>query len=124
MAYAEPVLPVLFAIFATFLLFVLLISIAAYIYQAIVLTTIAKKTKTKDEWLAWIPIAMIYLMTKIAKVSGWFTLLFFVPVINLIVYVWLWWKIAEARQKPGWMALLMIIPIANLVIMGIIAWKD
>ena len=127
---ANPVSAIL-AAFAAFFLLALLIGIALYIYQAIVLMTIAKKTKTQNEWLAWLPIANIYLMTQIAKVPGWVTLAILLALIPLIggliffaVYIWLWWKIAEARQKPGWMALLMIIPIANLVIMGIIAWKD
>ena len=119
------------ALFGTFLLFFVIIGIAFYVYMAVVLMTIAKKTKTPNEWLAWIPIANIYLMTQIAKVPGWVTLsvlLSAIPVIGGIifgvVYLWLWWKIAEARKMPGWYALLMIIPIVNLIIMGIIAWKD
>lgn len=42
----------------------------------------------------------------------------------LPVYAFLWWKIAEARQKPGWISLLMLIPVVNLVVLGFIAWKD
>ena len=113
------------------LLMMLLIIIPFYIYSAVVLMTIAKKTKTKDAWRAWVPITSIYLMTQIAKVPGWVTLVILLALIPFIgvliflaVYIWLWWKIAEARKQPGWMALLMIIPIVNLVIMGLIAWKD
>ena len=130
MAYANPT-SVLLAMFATFFLLMFLISIASYIYGAIVLMTVAKKTKTKNGWLAWIPIANVYLMTQIAKVPGWVTLAFLlvlIPFVGLILflacYIWLWWKIAEARHKPGWIALFMIIPIVSPVIMGLIAWKD
>ena len=89
-----------------------------------------KRTNTKDPWLAWIPIANIYLATQIAKVSGWFTLailLPFIPVIGSIasiaILAWIWWKIAEIRKRPGWWGILIaLIPIVNLVLIGILAW--
>ncbi len=114
-----------------FIIIMLIIFAALYIYQSFALMAIARKTKTKNGWLAWVPIGNIYLMTQIAKVSGWWTLsalAAFVPIIGMFIflgiYTWLWWKICEARNKPGWWALLMLIPILNLVMMGIVAWKD
>ena len=111
---------------ALFVIFV----IALYIYMALALSSIAKRTNTKDPWLAWIPIANIYLATQIAKVPGWVTLsiiLPFIPVLGsiafVIVWAWLWWKIAEIRKRPGWWGILIaIIPIVNLVLIGILAW--
>ena len=124
-------LPLIIAIFVGVFLLAVLISIALYVFSAITLAIIAKKTKTKDGWMAWIPIANIYLMTKIAKVPGWVTLIVLLAGIPFIgglifigVYIWLWWKIAEARKMPGWVALLMILPPVNLVVMGLLAWKD
>lgn len=119
------------ALMGGFMLVFAFIGIAVYVYNAVALMTIAKKTKAKNSWLAWIPIANIYLMTQIGKVSGLFTLgvlAAFIPVIGglivLALSVFLWWKIAEARKLPGWIALLMLIPLVNLAIMGVIAWKD
>ena len=107
-----------------------LISIAFYIYHAIALMHIAQKTKTQNAWLAWIPIANLYLMTQIAKVPWWTFLAFILVIIPFIgplafmaVVVWWWWMIAERRKMPGWYGILTIIPIVNLVIIGIIAWK-
>ncbi len=121
----------LMGLLAGFLVVALVIGIAVYVYMALALMTIAKKTKTPNGWLAWIPIANLYLMTQIAGVPAWTMLAFLLALIPFIgglafmaVYIWWWWKIAEARKKEGWLSILLIIPIVNLIIVGIIAWKD
>ena len=100
-----------------------------YVYVAIALMVIAQKTKTKNPWLAWIPIANFYLLTQIAKVSGIWTfalLLAFIPMVGgLILWIatiWLFWRVCERMKFPGWVSLLMIIPVLNLIVLGIIAW--
>ena len=45
----------------------LIIFLAVYIYGALALMAIAKKTKTPNGWLAWIPIANVFLIIQIAK---------------------------------------------------------
>ena len=108
---------------------VAVIGIAVYIYAAFALMAIAKRTGTKNGWLAFIPIANIYLMTQIAKLPAWYTfavLLAIIPIVGGLAataaIIYIWWKIAEAIQKPGWWSLLMLIPVVNLVIMGVMAW--
>ena len=112
-------------------LVILLIGIATYIFFALALMAIAKKTNTENPWLAWIPIANIYLMTKIGKVPWWTMfglLLALIPAIGWLLTTALgafwWWKIAEARGKPGWLGILTIIPLANFIVIGILAWAD
>ena len=41
--------------------------LAAYLYMSLALQTIATKTNTANTWLAWIPIANLFLMLGIAK---------------------------------------------------------
>jgi len=101
-----------------------------YVYMALALMAIAKKTKTPNGWLAWIPIANIYLMTKIGKVPAWTMLgllALFLPFVGGIVImalnVYWWWKIAEARDRAGWLGLLMLVPVANVIIPGYLAWS-
>ncbi|OYT32469.1 hypothetical protein DRJ22_01040 [Candidatus Woesearchaeota archaeon] len=110
----------------------LIVAAILHIYLALALTTIAKKTKTPNAWLAWIPVANLYLMTQIADVP-WWTLLIaliggLIPFIGILIFaaigIWWWWKIAEARNKPGWLSLLLLIPLVNLIVIGIIAWND
>lgn len=115
------------AVLAAFGLMVLLL----YIYSSWALMVIAQKTKTDMPWLAWIPIANIYLMTQIAKVPWWWLVVLllvgFVPIIgqlaSVAIFAWLWWQIAENRNMPGWYGILMIIPVVQLIMIGIIAWS-
>ena len=107
-----------------------LVALATYIYFAVALMTIAKKTNTPNGWLAFIPIANIYLITQIAGLPAWYTLIILLPIIPFIGYlamvivmIYFWWKIAEAINKPGWWSLLLLIPVVNLIIMGVMAWE-
>jgi hypothetical protein len=99
-------------------------SLPLYIWMALTLYVIANKTDTHNSWLAWIPIANFYLMCKIAGMSGWWAILFFIPLVNLILGVIVWVRIAQIRNQPSWMGILMIIPIVNLIIMGILAFSE
>jgi len=96
--------------------------LAVYVWAALCLHTIANKTNTPNGWLAWIPIANIYLMCKVAGKPGWWTILFFIPIVNIVFAIIVWMGIAEARGKPSWWGILMIIPLVNFVIMGILAF--
>ena len=114
------------AVAAVFFLFF----IAIYIYGALALMAIAKKTKTANAWLAWIPLANVYLIIQIAGQEWWqifALLLYLIPVIGgiafLAVTAFWFWKISEEVKKPGWLGILMIIPGVNLVVLGILAWS-
>ena len=98
--------------------------LAVYFWLALTLHVIANKTDTHNSWLAWIPIANLYLMCKVAGRSGWWTILFFIPLVNLVLGVIIWMAIARARNQPSWMGILMIIPIVNLIILGILAFSE
>ncbi len=50
--------------------------VAMYVWSSLCLYIIAKKTNTPYPWLAWIPIANIYLMCKIGGKPGWWTTIF------------------------------------------------
>jgi hypothetical protein len=107
------------------------IGLIFYIYFALALYTIAKKTKTDLPWLAWIPFANIYLLVKCGGLQWWWLfgfLLNLIPAIGwLLAMAWVayvWWKVSEARNYPGWMGILMLIPVVNLILVGVIAWRD
>ena len=113
------------AVFAgVFLIFALVIGAAAYIYFALALQTIAKKTGTPNAWLAWIPIVNIFLMLDIAKKPMWWFILFLIPLVNLVMGVIVWMAVATARRKPEWWGILSIVPVVNIVVPGYLAWSD
>ena len=107
-----------------FFMFVLVCMAVGYVYISLALQTIAQKTNTANGWLAWIPIANIILMLTIAKKPIWWIILFFIPLVNLIMTIIVWMGIAEARSKPSWWGILLIIPVVNLIVPGYLAWSD
>ena len=117
-------LGVLSLFLGTMSLFFILPIIGIYVYFALALSTIAKKTNTSNAWFAWVPILNFILMAKIAKMSLWTVLLMLIPIVNIVIMVIWWMKIAERRGKPSWLGILMLLPIANLVIPGILAWSN
>ena len=107
-----------------FLTFFLVIAAAAYIYVALALQTIAQKTNTENPWLAWIPIGNIILMLNIARKPVWWILLFFIPLVSIVIAIIVWMAIAEARGKPNWWGILLIVPVVNIIVPGYLAWSD
>ncbi len=126
------IIPILMGIYTGFIVYIIIFLIIIYIYTAIVLMKIAQKRKIENAWLAWIPIANVYLMTQIADVSPWYTaaiLLGIIPMIGpiamLAIFGYLWWKIAEKLNRPGyWGILIVLIPIVNFILLGMLAWSD
>ena len=105
-------------------LFMAVIGIAFYVYFALALQTIAKKTNTPNDWWAWIPIISAILMLNIARKPLWWIILFFIPFVNIVIIIITFMAIAEARNKPSWWGILMIVPVANLIVPGYLAWAD
>ncbi|MCD6578482.1 hypothetical protein J7L48_03325 [bacterium] len=106
------------------LLFTWILSIAGYVYMALVLQAIAKKTNTENAWFAWIPILNFVLMIQIAQKPVWWIILLLIPIVNIVIVIIIWLEILKRRNYPGWWIILMFIPIVNLIIIGVVAWKD
>jgi len=102
----------------------IIFGIIIYLWMAICLQKIAERTGTLNGWLAWIPVANIYLMCMIAGKAWWWLLLCLIPYVNIIFTIMLWCRVAEARGKPAWWGVLMLIPVVNFVIPGILAFSQ
>jgi len=50
----------------------------------------------KPGWGAIIPVYNIYLLCKVAQHSGWWVLLFMIPIVNLVVFIVVWYGVARA----------------------------
>ncbi|MCK9292496.1 MAG: hypothetical protein WCY27_01650 [archaeon] len=122
------------AFIASMAIFFLLIGIAIYVYFALTLSTIAKKLGYEYHWLAWIPVANLFLYPILAKKHWALGFLFLIPIANVVLYFVWKWQIYELRNYPGWLSLVLILSIvpllnvlafiAELVIVGLVAWKD
>ena len=112
------------ALAGSILMITLVFGLAAYVYMALALQTIAVKTNTANAWLAWVPIANAILMLQIAKKPLWWIILFIIPIVNIVIIIMVWMGMAEARQKPNWWGILAIVPLVNMVVPGYLAWSD
>jgi len=101
-----------------------LVFAAFYVYTALCLQVIARKTNTANGWLAWIPIANVFLMLNIAQKPAWWFLLLLVPVVNVVIAVIVWMKIAKARSKAEWWGIMVIVPVMNVIAPGYLAFSE
>ena len=99
-----------------------LVSVGAYIWIALCLYIIAKKTNTENPWMAWVPILNMWLMVQIAQKEAWWMILFFVPIAGVVASVVVTMAIAERVGKPSWWGILTIVPGVNLIVPGYLAW--
>lgn len=101
----------------------LVVGLAIYGYICLCLQMMAAKIKEKNLWQAWIPFVNLFLFVKIANKSYWYILLFFIPLVNIVVMIYLWMEVAKRMSKPGWIGLLMIVPVVNLAIPAYLAFS-
>ncbi|MGB3364898.1 MAG: DUF5684 domain-containing protein [Thermodesulfobacteriota bacterium] len=104
--------------------FGVLIYLAIYVYVAYCIMVIANKTNTENSWYAWVPILNLYLLCKIADKPGWWLILFLIPLVNIVISIIVWMRIAEKMGKPSWLGILWIIPPVGLIVVGYLAFSD
>lgn len=97
--------------------------VALYLYVAICLYALARKTGTNHAWMAWIPVLNVYLLCTIGGKPGWWTALLFIPVVNVFFAILVFMAIAEARSKPYWWGVLIAIPLIRAVVPGYLAFS-
>ena len=105
-------------------IFFFVILVVFYVYMSVCLMKMAKKTGTPNAWMAWIPIINCILMLQIAKKPIWWIILFFIPLVNIVIAILVWMAIARELGKPEWLGVLMIIPVANIIIPGYLAFSN
>ncbi len=102
----------------------MIIGLVIYIYVSYSVMKIASKLNVNNGWWAFIPILNIVLLIRMAEKPLWWILLFLIPLVNVVIAVLLWMKVAERRGKASWLGILIIIPFANLVLPGYLAFTD
>ncbi len=125
--------------FVAMVLMILILAVPPlYVYTSVVYMQLAKKMGVAHAWLAWVPIANLYLISKMAGMHWWPMLLIFLGIIpfagalaliTLAVYLFFWHcHIFERVNRPTWWALTSIMPgigmIVFLVLLGLAAWPN
>lgn len=84
-----------------------------YFFYSYCCMLICRKARYEPSVLVWLPLLKLFPMLRAARMSGWWFLAYFVPVINLIPLI-LWpLKIARARGKSAWVGVLLFLPGLN-----------
>jgi magnesium-transporting ATPase (P-type) len=109
-------------VMAFFMIFLVLVA-GMYVYFSLCLYLIAKKLNVSAPWTAWVPIINIWTLLQAAGKPCWWVLLFFIPLVSIIVVAYVWMCIVENLGRNKWLGLLMLVPIINLVYMGILAFS-
>ncbi|MDD5195512.1 MAG: DUF5684 domain-containing protein [Candidatus Omnitrophica bacterium] len=103
---------------------VFLFFLVLYAYSSFVVQKIAQKTNTSNGWLAWVPIANVFLLCSIAGKSFLWILILFVPFAGIIIFTLvIWGGIAEACGKSWWLGLLLFVPIVSLIFVSYLAFS-
>jgi len=133
-AISDPVVLFLLALLgAVGIVIGIIISIGIYVYFALALSKIAKKTGYAKTWLAWVPLVNLFLFPILTGREWTWGLLFFVPVVNVVFLTICLWKMLEKEGYDGkWSLILLgglaaktspVMFISFMVILGVLAWK-
>lgn len=95
-----------------------------HVYMAICLQKMAKRLNIANDWIAWIPVANLFLMIMIAGKPLWWFLLMLIPFVNIVILIIVWMKMAARLGHPSWMGILTIIPLANLILPAYLAFAQ
>ncbi|MGC8668269.1 MAG: DUF5684 domain-containing protein [Chthonomonadales bacterium] len=96
-------------------LLVFTLLIGGHVLYWLPLFVIARKCANPFAWLAFIPLANLWLMCDLADRDIYWILLVLLPGVGVILFELIMWPaIAENTNKPAWLGLLMIFPLINL----------
>lgn len=102
----------------------LLFAAVAYAVTALSLQRVAVKTQSPSAWWAWVPGLNLVLLCRCAGKTGWLTLLFFIPLLNFIILVYLCMALARAAGKSSWIGLCILVPGLNGLLLPYLAFSD
>lgn len=93
---------------------------AAVLYAYIAYTTmvLAHRLHLRESWFAWVPIANLYLLTKMAAREWWWLFGFFIPYVNFFMIGFLWSEIAARLGRNPWLGAAIVLPYIGLFVPG------
>ena len=106
------------------LLFLVAWVVMSFIWNAICLRRIAKKSRTEPSWLAWVPIGQLYLIFKLARTSGWYMLFVYVPFFGSLLALAVWSRVPKCLGIVGAQRFLIIVPLVSDIYIGWLAFRQ
>ena len=102
------------ALFNKIILFASIFGLVVYVFTSFCLMKIADKLEIPNSWLAWIPIAQIWVMVRAAGKPGWWLILFFIPLVNFVIGLIVFFSIPTSLNKSSLYGLLLFVPILGV----------
>ena len=98
----------------------MIIYFVVLIYVVIIALIIAARWKVftkagQPGWASIIPIYNTYIMTKIGGKPGWWVLMMFIPIVNLVYLIWLYNMISKSFGKDEGFTV-------GMIFLGIVFW--
>ena len=100
-----------------------LLTVLLYAYPALCIYRIASKVGDDNAWMAWVPIANLWLLCEMTDQSGWLVLACLIPYIGGIVVLYLMLSLPNALGVDTPDKYLIVIPGVNLIYMGYLAFR-
>jgi hypothetical protein len=97
--------------------------LVVYVYFAYTVMVLARRLGMSKPWLAWIPVANLYLIVKMAGKEWWWLFGFLIPIVNFFVAGYVWSEIGERLGKPWWVGVLIIVPFIGFLVPGYLVLK-
>ncbi len=99
------------------LLFValLVVGLVVYAFFCFCLLKIAEKAHAEPGWWAWVPILQVLLLLKVADKPLWWIILFFVPIVSIVIAIMVWVAVCRKLNKSPMLVIgLVLLPIVFL----------
>ncbi len=98
--------------------------LAFFVFHCFCCSLICKKAGTEPGVLIWIPLLQLLPLLKAARMSRWWFLAYFVPVLNVVAQVIWSFKIADARNKSAIIGLFLLLPLLHIFAFLFLAFAD
>ena len=90
-----------------------------YVVFALPLWAVFKKAGSDMAWAAFVPIVNVYETLKVVGRPGWWLILYFIPIVNLVVVIIVWNDLSKSFGKGvGFTIGLIFLPWVFLAILG------
>jgi len=106
------------------LLFSVIFGVIAYLFTSFCLMKIADKLSIPNSWLAWVPIAQTWVMVRAAGKPGWWLILLFIPLVNIVIALIILFAMPTNLGKSSLYGLLTFVPIVGIFLyFGLLAFN-
>jgi len=99
------------------------VSLFIYVFFSFTLMKIGDKAGVQNSWLAWIPLGNLWVLCRAAGKPGWWLILFFVPLVNIVIFFLVIFGIPVNLGKSSLLGLLIFVPVIGIFLYyGILAF--